>query len=183
VIYALVDPDTLEIRYIGKTSASLPTRLQRHRADAKMGVDTPVYRWWRKYGEPCIIPLEPGDSLQERQWIAWLKSQSARLLNCTAGGDGCLATKEIRCKIAASQRARWSNPENKAKWSVGRKGRKLPAETRARMSKASKGRKKTQIHKARISSALRGKIPSLETRARMSVSARIRCAREHESRS
>lgn len=96
VIYGLsctCHPDR-GIRYVGQTALGLRTRLTNHRAQARFGTDSPVYRWIRKHGPGNIqgAVLEEIDTPQlldeaERRWIGEIGI--ANLLNIAVGGkDG-----------------------------------------------------------------------------------------------
>src|ERR1019366_8160909 len=61
-IYALCDPETREIRYIGKTSRTLKQRLRQHLRDAEEGDKSRCssyrLRWLRSLGaQPVIVSL------------------------------------------------------------------------------------------------------------------------------
>src|ERR1035437_8118777 len=93
-IYALIHPETKEIRYVGKTQGPLSFRYKRHTQDSKRG-ESHVYRWWRSLGDditPEMIILEenPLDNLSdaEKRWILKGKAEGWRLTNMTPGGDG-----------------------------------------------------------------------------------------------
>jgi hypothetical protein len=136
MIYALVHPDTLEIRYVGKTGVGVSERFREHRKNARRGAQNPVYRWWRKCeSEPVAISLGAGDSVEEIQWIADLRQQGARLLNCTDGGDGCRVTPETKAKQSDSARTSW-----KVVRANKRHGTKHSPEARLKMSIATKGK-------------------------------------------
>ncbi len=89
MIYALLDPDTYEVRYIGKTSSPRRRYLAHRNTRKRM----PVHLWWDS------LPIEPvmavvasaiDDDWQslERLLIAQARAEGARLLNLTDGGDG-----------------------------------------------------------------------------------------------
>lgn len=91
-MYALCDPDTGEIRYIGKANDA-QQRLARHRRDMRRR-NTPVYCWMRKLAgegkQPTMQLLATAvDSWQEleRALIAQYRADGARLLNLADGGD------------------------------------------------------------------------------------------------
>ena len=86
-IYVLKHPDTLEIRYVGKTVRRLCERIGNHITNANLS------NWILKLlseGKRPIIELieecEPSVwQEREKYWI----SQYQNLINLTAGGDGC----------------------------------------------------------------------------------------------
>lgn len=62
-IYALVDPHTAQIRYVGRTAQTVRRRLAYHVAAAKSGKNnSPVYEWMRSLlpAAPQIIILRDG---------------------------------------------------------------------------------------------------------------------------
>lgn len=97
-IYALADPRTLEIRYIGKTEQTVERRLVEHvrhaRAEKKRAR---IYIWIRALEREGLLPValvldERPDRASlneaERQCIALFRESGARLVNHTDGGDG-----------------------------------------------------------------------------------------------
>lgn len=93
-IYILQHPDTLEIRYVGKTVRSLSRRLGNHIANAKGNQHNKhLSNWILKIlsvgKRPLIRLLEECDPTiwqeREKYWI----SQYSNLINLTIGGDGC----------------------------------------------------------------------------------------------
>ena len=112
-IYALCDPLTDEVRYVGKTVQGLRERLRQHKRAARRG-SLPVNRWMLKHegvklAGPYIKLIElvaPGCdwSARERQWIGVFGD---RLLNLTEGGEGLSGHKfsdQHRERIAAALR-------------------------------------------------------------------------------
>jgi hypothetical protein len=156
VIYGLCDPDTGEVRYVGKTVGDPKFRLKCHLADRGRSRKA---NWIRSLpGPPTIRVLEddPADLDEaERRWIAELPN----LTNLTAGGDGgdtsasfteegrrvmsathlgVPKTEEHRQKLsaAAKQRAKssWPTPWNKGRTGV------YTDEVRDRFSRAQRTR-------------------------------------------
>ena len=93
-IYVLKHPDTLEIRYVGKTVRSLSRRLGNHIANAKGNKHNMHLANWilsilSESKRPIIELVEECDSTswqeREKYWI----SQYPNLINLTIGGDGC----------------------------------------------------------------------------------------------
>lgn len=160
-IYTLKHPDTLEIRYVGKTVRSLSRRLGNHIANAKGNKHNKhLSNWILKIlslgKRPIIELIEEVDSSiwqeRERYWI----SQYSNLINLTDGGDGCLGfihSKETRLKCG-----------------LHNIGRKHTSEYKENMSKQLKGRKLTEEHKAKIGNSNRGKIRTSETLQKLSDS-------------
>lgn len=89
-LYCVCGCDRPEIRYIGQTVQSLQVRLINHRAHARFGTKTPVYRWIRKHGPENIrIELLESPTLEDLDMreIDWIQRTSG-LLNLAAGGEG-----------------------------------------------------------------------------------------------
>ena len=122
-IYALRDPRTGIVRYVGKTVQSLSARLASHISDAR-SVETKNARWIRKLVpqglRPAIEELEQCDSdwaQREAHWIAHFKLLAGSMLNNhTCGGEGAPGFKrtvESIAKSAAGCSRAWT-PERRA---------------------------------------------------------------------
>lgn len=87
-------------------------------------------------------------------------------------------TAEHRAKIAAAAKARWTDPETRAKWVAAmRRGHKQSPEHLAKLSATRRGRKLSPEHKAKISAAGKGRPISQETRAKISQGHKLRLTR------
>lgn len=104
-IYALVDPTTTTVRYIGWTTSKLAKRLSSHKSECLRRKSdgtwyTHYYRvnWLRQLylaGTPPIIQsVEVGCGLgaaeAEQKWIKYYREQGANLVNGTDGGEGAV---------------------------------------------------------------------------------------------
>lgn len=164
-IYGLLDPESGDLRYIGKTVKTLRQRLRGHLFDSKKKSNHRE-RWVNSLLsrglEPIIEEFDAvaGDgSAEEVACIGVAKALGCRLTNGTAGGDG------------ATGRA--LSPETKRKIGDANKkqvGAKRSAQMKARLSDALKGntrctgRALSETHKRRISEALKGIVVGEGTR-------------------
>jgi hypothetical protein len=164
VIYALCEPTTGEIRYIGKTAIKPSRRLVQHISLAETGFKSHLHCWLRSLKERpvmrelCTVPRED-DSEMEMLVIAELRASGYRLTNTTAGGDGFRGvgrTKEHNQKIADALRGSKHSPERCAAISAARAG---------------KGHAHTDESRAKIGAAHKGRVFSAETKAKMADSA------------
>lgn len=76
---------------------------------------------------------------REREVIAVLRANGARLTNLTDGGEGCLGmvlSPESRAKLSAAQRGRKHSPEHVANQAAALRGKKHSPERRAAISAA-----------------------------------------------
>lgn len=144
VVYALSDPDSGELRYIGKSHrglSRLPSHMRDSRALAADGshkFNGHVQRWIRTLGgrrplieevEQCAGADECSDA--ERYWIAQFRALGVRLTNMTIGGDGkvgCPTSVETREKLRKTSAGRITSPETRARMSSAAQAR----ETRRR---------------------------------------------------
>lgn len=99
-IYGLLDPDTLELRYIGKTCNTPEMRLKAHLKYAEAGKKAHLFNWLRSLNKPPLlkvlkenIPLAELNQ-REQSMIKWHRSHGTRLTNTTAGGDGGATTTD-----------------------------------------------------------------------------------------
>lgn len=102
-IYTLSDPDTLQIRYVGKTKNSLTKRYNQHLYTKQSKAK--VTKWIKKLKnnnkKPIIELLDRCSFLDwvnvERYWINQIKVWGFDLLNITEGGDiGCEGYKHTQ---------------------------------------------------------------------------------------
>lgn len=120
IIYALQDPNTYEIRYIGLSSKGLLRPLEHFkRYTTKKIAHYPIYRWIKKLARknqvPKIIVLQEFEDkkfLQDAEiyWISYFKSINSPLLNCTNGGDGVknrIIDDNFRKKISIGTKKWW----------------------------------------------------------------------------
>src|SRR5258708_1189624 len=95
IVYALVDPITHLIRYVGITSCTLSVRLQYHiRKAIKSNSTTNCAKWIssldKKKLQPQIILLQSHATWEDEvKWIARLRREGTKLLNQSNGGEGC----------------------------------------------------------------------------------------------
>jgi hypothetical protein len=140
VIYGLHNGDG-RIRYVGRTSQPLESRLAQHRSSARGGKDYPVYVWMRKHGPESVqaVVLEECDSLdtlvlREQYWIEFYKGRD--LTNAASYLDGALSiTPEQRARISAGLKDYFAkNPSPHI-------GMKRTPETRAKIAEKARGRR------------------------------------------
>jgi hypothetical protein len=91
-IYALIDPRTDEIRYVGKTTQRSDVRLRQHFENP---TNRNMRQWFKSLGfdglAPKIrlitcCPLAVWER-EESRWIRWARERGARLLNFDPGGQ------------------------------------------------------------------------------------------------
>lgn len=187
LIYALVDPRTHYIRYIGKSA----TGLLRPMVHWRKHEDTHKGRWiqqLRQLGTKykiVILELHPEDisnedlNASEAKWIAWGWSAGFPLTNLTPGGDGfahgelnVAKRPEVRMKISEALLGHEHSHEAKLKMREARLGKPGPQhdpETIERIRQSNLGQKRSQetIEKNRL--AQTGKKHTDEAKAKMSA--------------
>lgn len=145
-IYTLNDPDTLEIRYIGKTD-DLNRRLVRHcNEKGKTHRIFWVQSLIAKGKRPVIMILQKLNSTDnwqqhEIRWIAYGRAKGWRLTNKTDGGDGVV---NLTGDSLERLRKAWV-------------GRKHSPESIIRIGLASKGRVKTEAMKQVMKDKMAGR--------------------------
>lgn len=132
IIYSLSDPETGEIRYVGKTQNELYKRLSGHWKDRRKDYKTHWINSLRKRGlKPIMSVLEicTQDNWEEREkfWIKHLRELGHKLTNWLEGGNslprGYKHSAETIEKIRES-----SKRQNKGKFQKGRKWESKQAE-------------------------------------------------------
>lgn len=130
-IYVLMDPDTSEVRYIGKTVKTLRARLATHISHAKVssGHKRHVLAWIYGLLETGKLPviqlvetIAPNTDwvIAEQRWVMELREAGADLCNLTDGGEGSAGYRQSAETIA--KRPRRFGPAN------NRYGKPLPPE-------------------------------------------------------
>lgn len=168
LVYALVDPRTKDVRYIGVSSSGLK-RPRRHATSTSLRQDTNLHkaRWIRRLqsdGLVYIIRVLQECSAQaelpeaEQRWIRHARREAWPLTNLTGGGEGLFgASDETRRKIGALSRARMSDPTFRERVIGARRGKPLPDEWRKKLGDATRGRKRPADVAKKCADAQRGK--------------------------
>lgn len=158
-IYALTDPRTKAIRYIGK-SIRVKGRYLDHLNDKSKTHKTNWITSLRRIGlKPGLLILQELDDNAdwqsvERDWIKIAKDNKWDLVNSTDGGDGVLnVSGEGALKMKLTWVGRKHKPESLEKMRLANIGKKKSEESKMLMSKIMKGRKITW--KDKISNANR----------------------------
>lgn len=172
-IYALVDPRSDQIRYVGK-SVDPDGRLRSHVCVARGDSQTHVSRWIRQVlADGCrprveVLQTVTAETWQEgeRFWHRELTRAGLRLTNQAPCGGGGLPGPNLKLRGRPSpKRGITLSPEHREKLSrakrgipTGRatmKGRTHTAEARRKIGDAQRGRPKSARHRAAISEALK----------------------------
>ena len=191
-IYALCDPDTSIVRYIGK-SDNPQKRYPRHLKDQK---STHKVNWINKLKSQNKKPVlkfiekikKPFWEETEKKWIAHYRHiYGNKLTNTTEGGEGINHTPEICLKISkarighkVSEKTRKkiskskTNPSPEIRKKLSEAHKNLPINQGTllnlkKMAKMRKGRPLKKSHKRNIAIANTGKIHSVETRSKLST--------------
>ena len=123
IIYGLTDPDTNEVRYVGKSASGLD-RPREHKKPCNLETETHKNHWIKSlmnqgktYGIKVIEEVTNPDLLSDREiyWIATYKQSGVKLTNGTDGGEGALGreVKEETKKIMSEKRKEFhkQNPD------------------------------------------------------------------------
>lgn len=162
-IYALRDPETLSIRYVGKT-VDPKLRLRKHCTRKENNYKFSWVTSLRERGlKPEMVILEELEVERdeewqpyEQKWILFMRSLGFCLTNLNSGGvGGARPCEETRKKMSESHLNVRCTPE-----------------TRAKISAAHKGVPKSESTRRKFSERMKGWRPSDETRKKMSENAR-----------
>lgn len=160
-IYALIEPDTRLIRYIGKSIRPL-ARLRAHINDKSICHRTNWIKSLKERGlEPALLIIEEiiGEwPWQEAEmfWIAYAKKHGWPLVNSTDGGDGvCNLSGESKERMAKTWLGRKHKPESRAKMSAANKGKLHTEEYKQYMREIMRDRQFTDEWRHKLSIANR----------------------------
>jgi group I intron endonuclease len=152
LIYGLRDPNTKEIRYIGRSCSGLKRPREHYRQNGLSKKKSHCNSWIKslKGKIPKIEVLEYTNNKDELdaleiKWIAYAKAQGWNLTNHTAGGGGTSNfkhTEEAKRKISAAARAMWAAGG----------GLKLTEEIRYKCGSSTRGKKLSDSQRAKWAS-------------------------------
>lgn len=160
-IYALIDPRTEDVRYIG-WSYDPRKRLVAHLWESRKRASH-KHNWIAALMREGLIPIcqiidqgwGDGWGDAEKRWIAYYREAGARLTNGSAGGEGFPKSEDIKEKIRRTSLGRKHSPaaierirqnalnasdETRLKRSIALRGKRHSAEIRARYSRAARAR-------------------------------------------
>jgi len=165
-IYALNDPETGRIRYIGKSN-NLKERIRMHLKDKK---HTHKCHWIQSLLARDLKPrLQILAEVSEDRWQMWergyieiFRNAGYDLVNGTDGGDGVCLTGPKNPMFG-----KHLSQEHKDKLSRATKGIPKSPETRLKMSVNRRGMKFSDSHRANIRFARLGKPTSEKTKAKL----------------
>jgi hypothetical protein len=186
-IYALADPTTGEVRYIGK-SVNPQRRLQSHACEAKYATCTTYrYSWLRSLAKrhlrPHLVILQECDGTgadEERFHISFARHIGCHLVNGTDGGEGLPGWKPSPETLARMSAA--ATQHNAARRGIPRSPEVVAKikETREQNKHRHKKRDPDELRRLLdIARTMRRFGP--ETRAKLSASAKARIARDPEA--
>lgn len=176
-IYALFDPRTLDLRYVGKSIRPA------ERLTNQMNEQASTYRchWMQELRSLSLRPVQvilgsvpEGWQAVERAYIAAARHLTTRLVNGTDGGDGVEGlSAESRARIRAAWAGRKHRPESLAKMSAVRRGKVQPAAQRQRMSEIMRDREFSEQHRQRIARAVEKLSPDQVREIRQLLRAKV----------
>lgn len=186
-IYALKDPRTNEIRYVGKTvKKDLNKRLIEH---CSYKNKTHKYFWILQLKNENLKPIIEAvekctdNDWQEREiyWIQYYKDLNCKLTNSHEGGmGGHNPSAETRAKLSAAAKGRIvseetkikmrkpKSEEHKAKLIAAQIGRVCTQETREKIGKGNRGKTLSEETREKIAKASLGRLHTKETKLKMS---------------
>lgn len=172
IIYALLDPQTLEIRYIGKSSSGLNRPKHHLHPSVYNSLHIPLYLWIKKLKaknlSPVIEILEEtkADRLSGREihYIKIAREFGYRLLNLTEGGDGGgfgrAVSEEVRNRLSELYKCRGHRPplhaiEKARIVNTGRKQTEEEKEKRGKTCRDTLGKQVVCLNTGQIYSGVR----------------------------
>lgn len=166
-IYGLVDPETQELRYVGKTRVGMKRALAEHSARCR--------NWIRKLKRRGLVQevvvLEETDELDEaeRRLISLFRRLGYSLTNIADGGEGGFKFDEdVRLRISQSKKGWNPSLETRSRMSAAKLGTVRTEEICEKIRNSMTGRKRPKEVCEKVGAALRGKRRTEEQRKRIS---------------
>lgn len=142
LIYALSNPCTQEIRYIGRSSSGLKRAKHHLNFSVYTKSKLPVHGWIHKLIKNGLLPkvaiIEDCGTFEasicaEIHYIQLFKKEGHRLLNCTDGGEGTIGRKvsqEVKERLSKLYTGKKQSVASIEKMRQAKLGKKLTAEHR-----------------------------------------------------
>lgn len=184
-IYTLSCPETLAVRYVGKTNNTY-YRLVSHLSPKNLSKNTYSARWIKglldRGLKPVLNVIEEVKFEEwqeaERKWIKHYRVLGCKLCNLTDGGEGLVnPSEETKEKQRANNKrniAIYQTPEFRAKVSKASKAMIRTPEHCRKISESKIGKKRSPETIAKMIAGKLGKKQTIETRKKMSETHRIR---------
>lgn len=148
LIYALQDPITFEIRYIGKSCSGL-RRINRHfkKCEHKYDKNKRKINWIESLKKQKLLPniviiQEHYDpeilAKAEAYWIDYFHKQNCPLLNISLGGEQIRLSEETKRKLSVSIKRKFNDSEFKKRHIEGLKKALSTEQCKLNKSKSSK---------------------------------------------
>jgi hypothetical protein len=177
IVYALTDPRSGEVRYIGKSCSGLKRPMHgTYSAHCASWIKSLLMQGM-KYGIMVLGEFSNGVRLgdYERWAIAYARGLGWRLTNQTDGGGGLFnPSKDVRERLRTSHLGQKRSVETIDKWRTSIRGRKHSEETKKRMSEVRRAAYESMSNeekKRRSDTAKRtNRSTEIEIRERISVS-------------
>lgn len=151
-IYALKDPRTNAVRYVGVTVGTIEDRSRQHISDARgTWSKTRNSAWIRSLFKSSLLPAvslleETDDKLREVFWIAEYRKAGVDLTNHTDGGEGTVGyrhTEEAKEAVRRAKSGVKCSPESSRLKSEARLGYIWPEDVKKRIGDSNRGKPKT----------------------------------------
>lgn len=177
VVYGLVDPESGQLRYIGKSCCGLkrarshayPSYLNRDRSHCGNWIRS-LSRRGLRYGIVTIQTHETQGLLSQAEafWISYFRSMGCQLTNITDGGEGCAGRVVSE---STREKMRLASLGNK---NAAGKRYNLTVEQRQAAAQRARHRSADPLVRAKISTTLQGRKQSSEQVARRVASLKAR---------
>lgn len=167
-IYGLVDPDTQQVRYIGK-STNPKRRLYAHLSPTELSGDCYRTRWLRRLVNEgkrpsllCVATV-PADAWEdaERYWIEHYRKLGAPLTNTNPGGEGLPKgfqhDDDTKARMSHSRTGHGTTEATRKKIADSLRGRSRPDAARQKMHESHKARWASMSDEERERAAERGR--------------------------
>lgn len=152
-IYALADPRTGRVRYVGKANDPEQRLAQHRHGDGRNGHKNNWIRQLRRAGLCPVLHIlqECADDWadRERYWIAYHRAAGEPLTNLTEGGEGASGralSDDVKAQLSASAKAAWANLETRTRQVAAMHSES----SRARMSATHKATWEDPEHRAKM---------------------------------